>query len=89
VQELGREAQRASVALSSAICGSCVALGDLLGGGNSRSVLVEPSGVRRGRDVVRALALGASAVFVGRPVFWGLALGGQAGVARMIEMFAK
>ena len=47
------------------------------------------SGVRRGRDVVRALALGATAVFVGRPVFWGLALGGEAGVARMIEMFAK
>lgn len=46
-------------------------------------------GVRRGRDVVRALALGATAVFVGRPVFWGLALGGEAGVARMIEMFAK
>ena len=79
-----------SVALSSAICGSCVALGDLLDGENSPpSVLVESSGVRRGRDVVRALALGASAVFVGRPVFWGLALGGQAGVARMIEMFAK
>ena len=67
-----------------------MALGDLLDGENSPpSVLVESSGVRRGRDVVRALALGASAVFVGRPVFWGLALGGQAGVARMIEMFAK
>ena len=42
---------------------------------------------RRGRDIVRALALGARAVFVGRPVFWGLALGGQRGVERMIEMF--
>ncbi len=46
-------------------------------------------GVRRGRDVVRALALGATAVFVGRPVFWGLALGGQAGVERMIEIFRE
>ena len=67
----------------------CV-VGDLLGGANALpSVRAETSGVRRGRDVVRALALGATAVFVGRPVFWGLALGGQAGVARMIEMFAK
>lgn len=46
-------------------------------------------GVRRGRDIVRAVALGATAVFVGRPVFWGLALGGQAGVERMIEMFRE
>jgi 4-hydroxymandelate oxidase len=36
--------------------------------------------VRRGSDVVKALALGARAVAVGRPVLWGLALGGQRGV---------
>uniref|UniRef100_UPI001041669C alpha-hydroxy acid oxidase n=1 Tax=Actinomadura roseirufa TaxID=2094049 RepID=UPI001041669C len=38
-------------------------------------------GVRRGSDVLKALALGASAVAVGRPVLWGLAAGGEAGVA--------
>ena len=37
-------------------------------------------GVRRGSDVVKALALGARAVSVGRPVLWGLAVAGQAGV---------
>jgi 4-hydroxymandelate oxidase len=37
-------------------------------------------GVRRGSDVVKALALGARAVLIGRPYLWGLALGGQAGV---------
>ncbi len=45
-------------------------------------------GVRRGSDVVKARALGASAVFVGRPWFWGLAAGGQEGVERMLEIFS-
>ena len=37
-------------------------------------------GVRRGTDVLKALAYGASAVFIGRPVLWGLAVNGQTGV---------
>jgi len=45
-------------------------------------------GIRRGSDVVKARALGASAVFVGRPWFWGLAVGGQEGVERMFEIFS-
>jgi L-lactate dehydrogenase (cytochrome)/(S)-mandelate dehydrogenase len=44
-------------------------------------------GVRRGVDVVRALALGASAVLVGRPQLWGLAVAGEDGVARMLEIY--
>ena len=43
-------------------------------------------GVRRGTDVVTALALGAAATFVGRPVLYGLALGGEAGVGRVLEI---
>ena len=43
-------------------------------------------GVRRGTDVIKALALGARAVLVGRPVLWGLAAGGQAGVHHALEM---
>jgi 4-hydroxymandelate oxidase len=42
-------------------------------------------GVRSGPDVLTALALGATAVFVGRPAVWGLATGGAAGVARVLE----
>ena len=38
-------------------------------------------GVRRGTDVLKALALGARGVFVGRPVLWGLAVDGAAGVS--------
>ena len=43
-------------------------------------------GVRRGTDVLRALALGARAVLVGRPYLWGLAADGQAGVSRVLEI---
>lgn len=44
-------------------------------------------GVRRGVDVLTALALGARAVFVGRPYLWGLAVAGEAGVVRVFEIF--
>lgn len=50
---------------------------------DGRGALLLDGGVRRGTDVVKALALGADAVLVGRPVLWGLAVGGAEGVARM------
>jgi 4-hydroxymandelate oxidase len=43
-------------------------------------------GVRRGTDIVKALALGASAVLIGRPYLWGLAADGEAGVRRVLEL---
>ncbi len=46
-------------------------------------VLID-GGVRRGRDVLAALALGADAVLLGRPILHGLAVGGQEGVARVL-----
>jgi 4-hydroxymandelate oxidase len=46
-------------------------------------------GIRRGSDILVALALGARAVGVGRPVLWGLAAGGGAGVARVLEQFEE
>jgi isopentenyl diphosphate isomerase/L-lactate dehydrogenase-like FMN-dependent dehydrogenase len=42
-------------------------------------------GIRRGTDVLKALALGARAVLVGRPVLWGLTLDGAAGVSAVLE----
>jgi 4-hydroxymandelate oxidase len=45
-------------------------------------------GVRRGTDVVKALALGARAVLIGRPVIWGLATGGASGVQAVLDGFA-
>ncbi|MEU4668824.1 alpha-hydroxy acid oxidase [Amycolatopsis sp. NPDC023774] len=47
--------------------------------------LVLDGGVRRGTDVVKALALGATAVGVGRPVVWGLAAAGEEGVTEVLE----
>jgi lactate 2-monooxygenase len=52
-----------------------------------RIPLVLDSGVRSGADVVRALALGASAVGLGRPYVWGLASGGEDGVREVIRNF--
>jgi L-lactate dehydrogenase (cytochrome)/(S)-mandelate dehydrogenase len=46
-------------------------------------------GVRRGADVVKALALGAAACLVGRPQLWGLAVAGEAGVAHMLEIYRR
>jgi 4-hydroxymandelate oxidase len=48
-------------------------------------VLVD-GGVRRGTDVLKALALGARAVLIGRPIHWGLAVGGEAGVRHVLEL---
>lgn len=46
-------------------------------------------GVRRGADVVKAIALGAKAVFIGRPLFWGLAIDGERGVIRVFEILRE
>jgi L-lactate dehydrogenase (cytochrome) len=46
-------------------------------------------GVRRGTDVVKALALGATACLIGRPHLWGLAVAGEAGVGRVLEIFRR
>jgi len=48
-------------------------------------VLVD-GGVRRGTDIVKALALGAAAVQIGRPYLWGLGIAGAAGVARVVAI---
>jgi lactate 2-monooxygenase len=52
-----------------------------------RVPVVLDSGIRSGADIFRALALGASAVGLGRPYVWGLATGGEAGVREVIRNF--
>ena len=51
-----------------------------------RAEVVLDGGVRRGIDVLKALALGARAVLIGRATAWGLSVGGQAGVERVLEL---
>jgi len=52
---------------------------------HGRAPILMDSGIRRGADVVKALALGASAVLVGRPYVYGLAVAGEEGVRRVVR----
>jgi isopentenyl diphosphate isomerase/L-lactate dehydrogenase-like FMN-dependent dehydrogenase len=62
------------------------ALPEVVDAVSGRCLVLMDGGVRRGTDVVTALALGARAVLVGRPVLWGLAVDGEAGVRRILEL---
>ncbi len=53
-----------------------------------RAPVLMDSGIRRGTDVLTALALGARGVMLGRPVLWSLAWGGEAGVGRAFDLLA-
>jgi isopentenyl diphosphate isomerase/L-lactate dehydrogenase-like FMN-dependent dehydrogenase len=53
--------------------------------GGQIEVLLD-GGIRRGSDVVKALALGATAVMIGRAYLWGLAANGQAGVENVLDL---
>lgn len=52
---------------------------------NEIEVLID-GGIRRGTDILKALALGAKAVLIGRPVLWGLAVAGEAGVYHVLDL---
>jgi isopentenyl diphosphate isomerase/L-lactate dehydrogenase-like FMN-dependent dehydrogenase len=62
------------------------ALPEVVAGVAGRLPVFFDGGVRRGADVLKALALGATAVFVGRPLVWALAVDGQQGVEDMLDM---
>jgi isopentenyl diphosphate isomerase/L-lactate dehydrogenase-like FMN-dependent dehydrogenase len=54
----------------------------------NKHVLLD-GGVRRGHDIVKSIALGAAACLVGRPYHWGLAVDGENGVVRVLEMYKR
>jgi L-lactate dehydrogenase (cytochrome) len=56
--------------------------------GDRLEVLLD-GGIRRGSDVVKALALGARAVMIGRPYLWGLAASGERGVSNVLEILRQ
>ena len=68
------------------VAASIDALPEVVEAAAGRCEVYVDGGFRRGTDVVRALALGARTAFVGRPVAAGLAVGGEAGVARVLEL---
>ena len=51
--------------------------------------LLVDGGFRRGVDVLKAIALGARAVLIGRPHLWGVACAGEAGVYWVLDMFRR
>ena len=53
---------------------------------SGKTLILVDGGVRRGTDVVKALALGAKAVLLGRPVLWGLAYNGESGVKNVLQL---
>lgn len=62
------------------------ALAEVVEAVDGRAEVILDGGIRRGVDVLKALALGAKAVLLGRPVLWGLAVGGEAGVSHVLEL---
>lgn len=68
---------------------SIEALPEVVQAAGGRAEVYLDGGIRRGTDVLKALALGARAVFLGRPVLYGLACGGEAGVSRMLDLLTE
>lgn len=68
---------------------SIEALPEVVQAVDGRAEVYLDGGIRRGTDVLKALALGARAVFLGRPVLYGLACGGEAGVSRMLDLLTE
>jgi lactate 2-monooxygenase len=67
--------------------GALDALPEVVKAVDGRCEVLFDSGIRSGADALKALALGASAVLLGRPYIWGLALGGAEGVAEVLRSF--
>ncbi|GIZ00967.1 hydroxyacid oxidase 1 [Caerostris extrusa] len=62
------------------------ALPEIVKAVNGRCEVYLDGGIRKGTDVLKALALGAKAVFIGRPILWGLAYDGEAGVKKVLQI---
>jgi 4-hydroxymandelate oxidase len=61
------------------------ALPDIVDAIGGKAEVFVDGGIRRGTDILKAIALGARAVLVGRPILWGLAVGGADGVSQVLD----
>jgi isopentenyl diphosphate isomerase/L-lactate dehydrogenase-like FMN-dependent dehydrogenase len=68
---------------------SADALAEVVDAVAGRAEVYVDGGIRRGSDVVKALALGARAVLVARPYLWGLAVAGEEGVRHVLELYRE
>jgi isopentenyl diphosphate isomerase/L-lactate dehydrogenase-like FMN-dependent dehydrogenase len=68
---------------------SLAALPEIVAAVGSDAEIFLDGGVRNGADVVKAVALGARAVGIGRPLVWGLGAGGEAGVRQVLTIFRE
>lgn len=68
---------------------SAEALPEAVDAVEGRGMVLVDGGIRRGVDIAIALALGADAVLVGRPALWGLAVGGEAGARRVLDLLRE
>ncbi|KAJ6293083.1 hypothetical protein OIU76_025464 [Salix suchowensis] len=66
-----------------------MALEEVVKAAQGRVPVFLDGGVRRGTDVFKALALGASGIFIGRPVVFSLAAEGEAGVRKVLQMLRE
>ena len=69
--------------------GSIECLPEIVDAVNGRAPIIIDSGFRRGTDIYKALAMGASAVGIGRPYCWGLGAFGQSGVERVLDLLNR
>ncbi|MBE9082728.1 alpha-hydroxy-acid oxidizing protein [Tolypothrix sp. LEGE 11397] len=62
------------------------ALAEIVTAVDGKAEILMDGGIRRGTDILKALALGAKAVLIGRPILWGLAVAGKAGASHVIAL---
>ena len=63
-------------------------LAEIVAAVDGHAEVIIDGGIRRGTDVLKALALGAKACMIGRPYLYGLTVAGQAGVSKVLDIFA-
>jgi 4-hydroxymandelate oxidase len=68
---------------------TCEVLPHIVDLAGDRCEIYVDGGIRRGSDVLKAIALGARAVLIGRPILWGLTVGGEQGAAHVLEILQR
>jgi 4-hydroxymandelate oxidase len=68
---------------------TCEVLPSVVDATGDRCEIYIDGGIRRGSDVLKAIALGARTILIGRPILWGLCVNGQEGAANILEIFRR